>query len=420
MINIDLRHLIMMVARALDYVGIDDLNHGHRVGYIAYECAKVLGWANSRQEFIFLAGLLHDCGVSSTSEHLRLLEGMEPEGTEGHCIRGYKYLQECLVLQPFANVVRHHHTRWDKLVDIPEMDGPDRDSAALVFLADRVDIMRARYMDDNHPNSVILYGERIAENVMEYSGKLFNPEHAEAMAELVLKDGFWFTMEQAFIEDIGSSFGQDQSYDMPLMIEEVINLAKFMSRIVDAKSPFTYQHSENVAKVATELAADFELDTWDQQQIQVAALLHDMGKLKVPDSTLHKPDHLDDHEYSTIKRHVVDTKLALRNCFIDSPIPDWAANHHERIDGSGYPYRLSGEQLDLPSRIIAIADIFQALAQDRPYRGRLNFDEISSMMKKMVDENQLDSEVYNKIETRPDHYYDLATHYTHIDHTVGK
>lgn len=407
-INIDLRHAILMLARALDYVGVDDFNHGHRVGYIAYECAKRLNWAESRQEFVYFAGLLHDCGVSSIKEHKTLLSGMEPVGAEAHCIRGYEYIKECLVLRPFAEAVRYHHTRWDKLkgLNLPQ---PERDAAALIFLADRVDVLRATYISDHHPDTVVLHETAISDAIKKGSGSLFHPDFAAAMAELVLVDGFWYNMDQAFIEDVCLSFGADGSYDMPLSVSETINLATFMSRIVDAKSPFTHEHSERVALVAKELASDFGFDQFDQEEVLIAGLLHDVGKLRVPDAMLHKTGKLDDAEMAVMKRHVVDTKLALQRSFPNSNIPTWAANHHEKLDGTGYPYRLNADQLDIQSRIIAVADIFQALSQERPYRERLSFKEIDQIMKPMTDSGKLDPAVYGKLRERADDYYKLAT-----------
>lgn len=406
-IDVDLRHVIVMIARALDFVGIDDHNHGHRVGYIAGECARRLGWPADRREFVFLAGLLHDCGVSSTTEHLGLLEGMEPEDVTDHCLRGQRYLNDCRLLAPFAEVVRQHHTRWDTLKDL-DLPREDKETAALILMADRVDVLRAAHLDVSHPDTIVLHGGQIAASLEEYSGGLFCPEFVDVMKELVTVDGFWFTMDQSVIEDQVMAFDQDEAYDQPLDSVEVASLAYFMSRIVDAKSAFTHQHSERVAVVARELAADLGLSSDDQEQIHIAGLLHDIGKLRVPDQTLHHPGPLTAEQYSEVKRHVVDTKLALKRCFPSSSIPDWASNHHEKLDGTGYPYKLTGEQLDLPSRIIAVADIFQALVQERPYRGRLSFAEVDLIMGPMVRAGKLDATVYGRIESRPGHYYETA------------
>ncbi|POB71984.1 hydrolase, partial [Vibrio vulnificus] len=95
--------------------------------------------------------------------------------------------------------------------------------------------------------------------------------------------------------------------------------------------------------------------------------------------------------------------------FPHSNIAQWAANHHERLDGSGYPYNKSAEQLDLPSRIIAIADVFQALSQNRPYRSKLSPQEITDIMWPMVEQNQLDGDVYAKLEQNLNHCYAMST-----------
>lgn len=407
-IKVDLRHAILMIARSLDYVGIDDPNHGHRVGYIAFECAKRLGWSESRREFIYFAGLLHDCGVSSTNEHKKLLAQLEPESPEEHCVRGYEYLQSCIVLRPFAAPVRYHHTPWAALAKV-SLDNAERDAAALIALADRVDFMRKRFSDDAHPDSVVLHEDQIAAEILENSGSLFCPEFATTMAEIVKVDGFWFKMDQGFIESLAMQMGGKGGYDVPLSVSETINLATFMARIVDAKSPFTYQHSERVALVASELAGDMGYDRDGQQQILVAGLLHDLGKLRVADGVLHKPDKLTEQEYIVIKRHVVDTWLALDSCFPGSRIPLWAANHHEKLDGTGYPNKLAGDEIDLPSRIIAVADIFQALAQNRPYRGRMKLPDILGIMEPQAAAHKLDDTVFAALRRRADHYYTLAT-----------
>jgi len=397
-----------MIARALDYVGIDDYNHGHRVGYIAYECAKKLEWAESRQEFVFFAGLLHDCGVSSGSEQKRLLGDLDPKGPKGHCMRGHQFLDNCVVLRPFAEACRYHHTPWHKLKDL-DIDPVDRDAAALIFLADRVDTIRKGLVEGVHPDTIILHSQRIVEEVQARSGTLFKPEYCQALVELVELEGFWYSMNQEFIEDIGISLNSSGTYDMRLSIAEVINLAMFLSRIGDAKSPFTSHHSERVALIASELSAEMNLSEWDQKQIQVAGLLHDVGKLGVPDEILEKKGKLDDSEFARMKRHIVDTRMALRWCFKDSPIPDWAANHHERLDGTGYPYRLTEADLDLPSRIMAVADIFQALAQKRPYRERMEYPEILKIMTPLAANGKIDGDVFGVIQNRIDDYYELAT-----------
>ncbi len=136
--SVDLKHALIWVARALDYVGVDDLNHNHRVAYIAYQCAQVLGWEKKKQEFCFLSGLIHDCGVSQTSEHSHLISDMQPSESEHHCHIGFQALEQCELLAQFSNIILYHHTDWLHLQHAP-ISPYEKDVAALIYLADRLD-----------------------------------------------------------------------------------------------------------------------------------------------------------------------------------------------------------------------------------------------------------------------------------------
>lgn len=213
-------------------------------------------------------------------------------------------------------------------------------------------------------------------------------------------------MEAAYIEMQALSEVAECDYLYTLSMDDVIQLARFVARIVDAKSSFTYQHSEKVALLSKMLAKELQFDEQDQDLIYVAGLMHDIGKLRTPDEILNKGDKLDREEYTRIRRHTVDTEHTLRSFFPNSMIGVWASNHHERLDGSGYPYQKRGEEIDLPSRIIAVADVFQALSQKRPYRDhRLPKEEIWQRMKHLVDTDKLDATVFKIIEDNLEYYY---------------
>ncbi|MGD8109310.1 HD domain-containing phosphohydrolase [Vibrio sp. TRT 17S01] len=391
--SVDLKHALIWVARALDYVGIDDANHGHRVAYIAYECAKQLGWEKKKQEFCFMAGLLHDCGVSQSAEHKNLVSAMTPNDVQRHCRIGYQSLSECELLIPFANIVLYHHTPWAELESI-EVPPFEKDIAALIFLADRLDFLRARFLADQDSDLIILKKNEITGMLNEQKGKLFRPDLVETLAILMKKDGFWYSMVPEHIENIPILFKHLDWLQTDLSLTKLVALGRFIAGIVDAKSPFTYQHSLKVAELSEYLANKMHLPTSTAQMLYVSGLVHDIGKLRTPDEILHKPGKLTMAEYAHIKKHTIDTEIALNMVFPDSKIGDWAVSHHERLDGSGYPYNKTEAELDLPSRIIAIADIFQALSQQRPYRERLNTSEINAIMQPMIDQKMLDPDVY--------------------------
>ncbi|PQJ49117.1 hydrolase [Vibrio jasicida] len=405
--EVDLKQALIWVARALDYVGVDDSHHSHRVAYIAYQCALALGWDNHQAEFCYFAGMVHDCGVSETREHMMLLKQLVPQEAKAHCIRGYHTLKQCRLLAQFATPILYHHTHWDELeqIDIPSFE---KNVAALLYLADRLDFMRAHYVTNCHSDLVTLHEELIAECVLVNAGTLFHPEMCRAMVKLIMTDAFWFAMESEHIETIGMQFENIDWLQKQLSIEDLTSLGLFLARIVDAKSSFTYQHSQKVAELSRYLAKKIGLDEHDQEMIYIAGLVHDIGKLKTPDEILHKEGPLNQQEYTRIKRHTIDTELALHKVFPNAKIAEWASNHHERLDGSGYPYHKTAEALDVPSRIIAVVDVFQALSQDRPYRGRMTLQEIAIIMGEQVDSGKLCADVYQVLWSNRQACYELS------------
>ncbi|EGQ8116853.1 HD domain-containing protein [Vibrio parahaemolyticus] len=405
--EVDLKQALIWVARALDYVGVDDTHHSHRVAYIAYQCALALNWDLKKAEFCYFAGMIHDCGVSETQEHKMLLDELIPQDAKAHCLRGYQTLKQCRLLSQFAVPVLYHHTHWDELqhLDLPEFE---KDVAALLYLSDRLDFMRARYVMNCHCDIVTLHEELIAECVLANAGTLFNPVMCKAMVKLIMTDGFWFAMESENIETIGLNFKSIDWLQKQLTIWDMNSLGLFLARIVDAKSPFTYQHSQKVAELSRYLAGKLGLDEHDQEMLFIAGLVHDIGKLKTPDEILHKEGALSKQEYTRIKRHTIDTQLALHKVFPNAKIAEWASNHHERLDGSGYPYHKTAEELDIPSRIIAVADVFQALSQDRPYRGRMSQTQIVEIMDDLIEQNKLCAHVYEVLEQNMTACYNIS------------
>lgn len=392
-LDVDMRHTLLLFAKALNYVGIDDCYHGHRVAYISAYCAKALGWGAKKVQKSFFAGLIHDCGVSKSTEHNTLLQQMRPDAVEVHCHRGHQALMECSILKGFAQIVLHHHTPWELLSRL-EMNSDDRDITALIFLADRVDFLRATYVKEEEEHLLPLHKGEIEQSLRAYAGTLFRPDFVEAMCQLIATDGFWYKMDVEHIESIALSFDADTWYDQMLTIPELTEVATFLAKLVDAKSPFTYHHSLRVAKLVYFLAERMNLSPQTRDLLYVSGLVHDVGKLRTPDELLNKSSKLTIDEFAQIKRHTIDTELALDKVFPDSKICEWAANHHEFLDGSGYPYQKRGDELDLPSRILTFCDVFQALSQDRPYRERMSLEKKLQIISNMVLQGKIDGEVF--------------------------
>ena len=386
-ITLDLGQAIYALSDALDLVGVDEVFHGKRVGFMALQCGQALALRESALEDLFHAELLHDCGVSSTQIHRCLVNQMDWEGAEFHCIKGSQLLSLFPPLAHLAPLVRHHHTHWDALraAHLPEDTAR---LASLLYLMDRVDALAAPHYE----HDLLMARHTVRDTVWRLSGSFFAPELVALFLDLSDSEAFWLSLEPRHLIRFFYERKQEARL-VPLSFPELRQLALLFARIVDAKSPYTMEHSLGTARLARLLAEQASLSAETCGKIEVAGLLHDLGKLQVPDEILEKPNALTAEERAMIQRHSFETYQILRGITGLEDITLWAAYHHETPDGRGYPFHRHGAELTLEMRIIAVSDVFQALAQQRPYRKPLPPTEILAMLRAFVRQNRLDSDV---------------------------
>jgi len=401
--NIDLHSAITALSCSLDLVGVDEIRHGKRVAIMAYHIARELKWPDEECYSILHAGMLHDCGVAQIREHKNLTTSLEWSGADAHAERGFIYLSSCPPLAHLAEEIRYHHTRWEKLITLP-LDQRIRLRANLLFLADRIDVLQANFLNSER---ILTAASSIVSQLMEYSGILFAPELLDAFDHIAKSQAFWLAMDPDYLDEDLRDLGKNIA-PISLSFMAQRELARLFSRVVDAKSAFTEQHSERVALVARKLAEDFGIEGKELEQLEIAGLLHDIGKLRVSEDIIEKPGSLTPDERACMQRHSYDTYRILQRVFADTKIPVWAGFHHENLRGEGYPFKSQGSEQDLECRIISVADIFQALAQNRPYRGSMPLEAILANLETRVANSELDGTVVDKLKANAEMYYELA------------
>jgi len=387
--DVDLRQVIYSLSDALDLVGIDDVAHGKRVGIMAAACGKTLGFNDEKTTFLFELGMLHDIGVSSTQVHHHLLDEFEWRGSQEHCEIGFDLLRGFAPLSAMAEPVLFHHTRWSLLSEIPEMDPETAQIANLIFLTDRVDTLAAPYYANN---AILVYASSIRDRIAKCSGTYFSPILVEAFLAASETEAFWLQLEARAIQLVL----QQKLHDGRVFAasnRDLEQLGSIFARIVDAKSPFTANHSLGVARLACLFGKRMGISEENCNKLRIAGLLHDLGKLRVPDEILDKPAQLDDRERKIINTHSFETYQILSQIKGLDEIAQWAAYHHEEPGGTGYPFHLHAENLPVEARILRVADIFQAMAQHRPYRKGMLSDSVSDFLKEMVNRGKVDPEV---------------------------
>ncbi len=405
--KVNLHRALSSLTSALDFVGVDEVHHGKRVGLMAAAVAAELGWDSARCAGMLHAGMIHDCGVSRTREHRQLTETLEWEGAQEHCLRGEAFLLACPPLAQFATMILWHHTRWEDLLLQP-ISAADRDAANLLFLVDRADTLLAPYYSGQTLKNEILWEfPGIVDRLAGFGGRLFAPDIVDAFRRAAARESFWLAMDPSYIDsEVEDALSQHGSAELDT--GDAIAVAGLFARTIDAKSRYTLDHSTRVAGIARHLAEQAGITGEDLDRIEIAGLLHDIGKLRMPEAIIDKPDLLSVEERAIMMRHSYDTGHILRRVFPGEPIAAWASMHHENLLGSGYPFHHQAGTIPREAQLIAIADIFQALSQDRPYRGPLGCAQVMQELDGLQAQGRVDAEMVELLRANLASCYSLA------------
>ncbi|MEW5755507.1 MAG: HD domain-containing phosphohydrolase [Pseudomonadota bacterium] len=402
--QIDLYEVCYALSDALDLVGVKVVQHGKRVAYMALECGKVYGLNEEQQTTLFLASVLHDCGVSSTEVHWQIISKLEWEGEQDHCLVGHDLLGTFAPFQHMAEIILLHHTPWLAL-NRKQASEETKLFANLIHLVDRIDALIHQHRD----RDVLLARRDIVQALQEMRGVNFAPQLVDAFVEAARPESFWLTLEPKHLERYLHEQLRKTKREL-IDFDQLKTIARIFARVVDAKSRFTAEHSTGVSQLARFLAERWGLPYRDCELIEIAGLLHDLGKLRVPDEILDKPARLDEVEFATVERHTFETYQILKRISTFDEVAVWASFHHENLSGQGYPFRRKAEEIPIQARIVAVADVFQALAQDRPYRASLPVPQITEILDKMVASGKLDAAVVKLAQEHAERCFEIAIH----------
>ncbi|MCL5981514.1 MAG: HD domain-containing protein [Firmicutes bacterium] len=374
--------LIASLSRATDLVSPALANHHMRVAVVAFAIGKAVSLPAAQINDVVLAAALHDIGAFSLKEKTDALQ-FELENPHQHAEAGYRLLKGYKPFSRAADIVRFHH--------VPYKGGVDNESwfknekvqigSHLLHLADRVAVLVGERQE------VLDEASRICETIFAQSGKMFMPDLVEAFRNLADRESFWF--DAASPPNLVLPWVPTIEVDM----DELLALAELFSRVIDFRSRFTATHSSGVAASAERLAGLIGFSARECRMMRIAGYLHDLGKLAVPAEILEKPSGLTKAELNLIRGHTYHTHRILAPLAGLNEINTWASFHHERLDGNGYPFHHQGRDLPLGSRIMAVADVFTAIMEDRPYRKGMPEERAVQILQQMADEQALDPNI---------------------------
>jgi putative nucleotidyltransferase with HDIG domain len=418
--HVRLSEVLSALSYALDIVEGQPEGHVLRSCYIGMKIGERLGLSEEDRSALFYALLLKDAGCSSNASKITALFGSDDfetkkafktvdwsrlphavkyvastvspdgaiwtkarrffavglEGQKGarqlvliRCERGAEIVRLMGFPEASAQAIRNLDEHWN---GHGHPDGLRRDEIPLLSricgLAQTAEVFYSGF------------GPARAEEVAKARRKTwFDPDVVDAFLSLTKDGSLWKDIRAP---ELGPEISRLEPEDQVVEVtpERLDLVAEAFSQIIDAKSPFTYTHSEGVTEVAVAIAKQLDFEPEALRDLKRAALLHDIGKLGVSNSILDKPGRLTDEEFGIIKNHPRLTYGILSRVSAFQPIAQTAANHHEKLDGTGYHRGITGDDLDRPSRILAVADIFDALSKDRPYRAAMPMEKVISIL----------------------------------------
>ena len=349
--NLTISDVAVMMQRALNCVDARLVDHGLRVATILDAMLAVKGtYDETQRRAAYFVALLHDIGAYRTEEIDRMV-AFETEGVWEHSFYGFLFFRELSPLVDYAEVVLFHHMDYDRFTgQSPQV----KFLATALHVADRVDVLLLE-----HPEADAADVMRLMDAVRPGT---FAPEALELFAEAERRYGVLAYLRGGVEGPNPSRIVAD-----PTGTGTATSYLDMLVHIIDFRSRHTVTHTVTTAWVAYELALRLLGDKGAAAHVYASALVHDAGKIGIPLSILEKPGRLDADEMAVMRTHVALTEDILEGC-VDPHMLQAAVRHHEKLDGSGYPRGLQADELTMPDRIIAVADIVSALVGTRSYK----------------------------------------------------
>jgi HD-GYP domain-containing protein (c-di-GMP phosphodiesterase class II) len=383
-----------VLAEALDMVEVAYLgastNHGRRIAVLCAAMGRYLGMSEDELSDLVTCALLHD---NALTEYFLVLGNEEHAPNLGaHCEIGQRNAEILPFKGDIGGYILYHHERADGQGPFKMSEGYYPLAAELIAVADMIDVEKRLYHIP--PGELPALRQSIADDThCRFTGRAANALLA------VLDENMLASLRDERIRE--SACRSIPAWTMEMDDPALIPIAELIAHIIDYKSNFTRIHTQQIARRAWIMAEYYGYDVTQKIQLYLAAARHDLGKLAIPPEVLEKPGKLTPEEFEIIKTHITHTRTMLSGAgeMNLGPITEWASNHHEKLDGRGYPLGKSGAELDFNSRLMACIDIYQAVSEERPYHPRRSHAETMPILYDMAEKGGLDPAIARDMDT---------------------
>jgi HD-GYP domain-containing protein (c-di-GMP phosphodiesterase class II) len=381
--SVNLGNLLLSLSDATELASPAIASHQMRSAYIALKLAKIAKLSVESTESLYIASLLHDIGALSPEEKI-CIHNFEDKNAQVHCYRGETLLNLSSLLKPASTIVKHHHRTWKDWKE--SISSNIVLESQILFLAEILE----RYIDRNE--YILHQHEHLVSKIISLSNVQIHSDVIDLFVTISKCEDFWLDLMSPRLYSLLLQNGPYRRLEVDM--ETVKDIGMVFRAIIDFRSPFTSTHSAGVSECAFNLGKIFGLTEFEISLLAIAGNFHDIGKLAVPNSILEKPGKLTTQEFAVVKQHTYFTYSILNTIGGLKQICEWAAFHHETLEGTGYPFHCPATRIDIGSRIMAVADIFTALQEKRPYRQGMNRQQVEEILKNLSNKT-LDSRIVN-------------------------
>lgn len=382
--QVPLHRLVLSLSDALDSLDPIRPYHHLQTVYISTNVARHLGFDGPQLQHLFHAAALHDIASPRGSAQSTPCETDNP-AAERHSQAGFELLHDNRLFSDAAHIVKHHHAPWNSGKAADTTPANILMASQILFLANSV----ACALQPEVPP--LEQADLIVQRTGDRGGEHFHPDCVDAFRFVARTEAFWLSCTSPRIYGLLM-----EEIDWPTWTVDVAtveSIAHIFGHVVDSLSSWTATHSAGVAASAAAVAERFNFSPRELALIHGAGYLHDLGKLTVPSAILEKPGKLTKRETTIVRGHTYHTFRILSTIGGMPQISEWASFHHERLDGNGYPFHHHAKDLTLGSRIMAVADTFAALAEDRPYRKGMAREDTMTILDNLVNTGGRDGDV---------------------------
>ena len=405
--KLDLTDMFYALSFALDnveagLVGVKT-GHGKRVAYLSLLMGKEMGLREEELRDFVGCCILHDNALTEfihdELENSPLSEELSIDLTNiaeinrvnhDHSVIGEQNIRMLPFRTDVKNIVLFHHENADGSGAFGLKGSETPIKPQILHLADIMDATSHLRPENISPEDF----EKLRRWVTDRKGSLFSEDVVDLFMKAVTYERLVRLHEAGALSCLHEEL-PEETLDYP--DDTIRNIAGLFAKIVDYKSEFTERHSTGVAEKAEIMAHYYGFDPEKSIRFYFAGAMHDIGKLAVSNDILEKPGKLTDDEFTKMKDHASATYYVLSQIKDIPDIVEWAANHHEKLNGKGYPRRLSEKELSFEDQLMACIDIYQALTEKRPYKDGFSHEKTIAIMRDMVGKGELNEKIVNDI-----------------------